>query len=147
MAEFITRHSLEFNPVLSPLAPNLCPYADRFNYVNKRKELGRLVGTNEFIFCIPLSCPFKFYESFKPVEWVIQIPDSRIRGYVHEQNWFDYLDGKKSNLEGVYFEDNPHGIEYSVLVDYPLQKDEIMVMRIFRFIDSQHAEILCEKLF
>lgn len=141
-----TRHSLEFNPVSSPLDPDLFPYADSYeDYRDKRQDLGRLVGTNDFIWCISASHNFRHYEIIKPVEWIIQVHDSRIRGYICDQSWFDYLEGRRPSLEGAYSTDNPPENEYSVLVDYPLQQDEIKAMRVFRFIDPDHADILCEK--
>ena len=143
-----TRHSLEFDLLSSPLEQDLFPYAESYDdYEDKRNDLGQLVGTINFIWCIPASRIFRKYEIIKPVEWVIQVSDSRIRGYVHDQNWFDYLEGKSSSLEGVYFPDSPPKDEYSVIVDYPLQKEEIKEMKIFRFIDPDHADILCEKHF
>ena len=143
-----TRHSLEFNPLSSPLDPDLSPYAESYeDYKTKRQDLGRLVGTNDFIWCIPASRDFRHYEIIKPAEWVIQVRDSRILGYICDQNWFDYLEGRRSDLEGVYFQDNPPEYEYSVLVDYPLQQDEIKAMRIFRFIDPDHADFYCERQF
>ena len=141
-----TRHSLEFDPLSSPLKQDLFPYAESYDdYKDKRNDLGQLVGTTNFIWCIPESMTFKYYESIKPVEWIIQVSDSRIRGFAHDQNWFDYLEGRRSSLEGVYFPDRPPEGEYSVLVDYPLQKEEVKQMKIFRFIDPHHADVLCEK--
>lgn len=143
-----TRHSLEFDLLSSPLRQDLFPYTEAYeDYKDKRGDLGKLVGTIKFIWCIPASCFFKYYEMIKPVEWVIQVSNSRIRGFVHSQKWFDYLEGKKQSLEGVYFPDSPPKNEYSVIVDYPLQKEEVKEIRIFRFIDPQNADILCEKRF
>lgn len=143
-----TRHCLEFNPTSSPLDPDLCPYADSYDdYTIKRKALGQLVGTDDFIWCIPKERQFAKYEMIKPVEWIIQVNEDRVRGYVHDQNWFDYLEGRKASHEEVYFTDYPPEAEYSVLVDYPLREDDIIEMKIFQIIDPNHAGILCQRHF
>lgn len=148
MISLRTRHCLLFDPTSSELDPNLSPYADSYtDYNSKRIELGRLIGTNDFIWCIPATRTFKFHEIIKPVEWEIRVSDNRILGYVDEQRWFDYLEGRISSLSGVYFRSSVPNSDYSVLVIYPLTQNEIVKMTIFRFITPEKAEILCERTF
>jgi hypothetical protein len=143
-----TRHGLLFDPVSNELDPSLFPYAEMYvDYNSRRMELGRLIGTNDFIWCIPATSTFKFYEVIKPVEWEIQVSNSRILGYVNDQEWFNYLDGRNSSLSGVYSRSSLSISDHSVLVSYPLTQNEIVKMTIFRFIKPNKAEILCERMF
>ena len=143
MIDLRTRHSFEFNLVSDRLDSDVFPYADCYpDYVDKRTELGQLMGTNDFIWCIPASRIFRHYEMIKPVEWIVQICDERILGYVHDQHWFDFLQGTRLSLKGVYTKKNPPQDEFSVLVQYPLHIDEVKQINIFRITDPDHADVV-----
>ena len=149
MVKLLTRHSLEFDLLAGELITDYSPYAESYpnDYVSKRAELGKLVGTNSFIWCIPVDRHFQYYEMCKPVEWTVQVSESRICGYVHDQNWFEYLEGRQSSITHVYYPDTPPSAGYSVLVRYPLKEGELLQMKIFRFRTSDKADILCVKHF
>ena len=143
-----TRHSLEFDPLTAELDPGLSPYADCYDdYPLKRKKLGCLIGTDSFLWCIPAQRKFRHYESAKPVEWEIKVSNTRVLGYVDDQRWHDFLEGRSFSIDKVYFKRTPPSNEYSVLVYHPLYREEIQRMIIFRFIKSNEADIICERDF
>jgi hypothetical protein len=143
-----TRHSLHFNPLSSKIEPDKSPYASMYtDYKSKRMEIGKLIGTNDFIWCIPLARSFKHYEKIKPVEWEIQVSNNRILGYVNDEEWVNYLEERSTSVSKIYYHSPPPASNYSVLVSYPLIQNEIVKTTIFRIITSDKVEIICERIF
>lgn len=144
----LTRHSLKFNPLGCELDSAQSPYADCYHdYPKKRHELARLVGTDMFLWCIPASCKFDFFEHVKLVEWKIRVSDERILGFVNDSRWFQYLEGKDDLPRSAFSASNPPTEKYSILVKFPLRRDELVSKTVFRFKSPTDAEILSEENF
>ena len=144
----LTRHSFDFDPVTCELDPAQSPYAECYDeYTKKRHELARLVGTDMFLWCIPAKHKFDFFENVKLVEWKIRVSDNRILGFVNDSRWFQYLEGKDDLPRSAFSASNPPQEKYSVLVEFPLKREELVSKTVFRFKSSREAEILSEENF
>ena len=71
-------------------------------YVQRRSELAKLIGTEQFIWCVPVERGFGYYELDKPVEWTICVSPNRILGYVNVDRWSQFFQGNVASLRGIY---------------------------------------------
>jgi len=96
---------------------------------------------------LPAAREFPRYEFVKPVEWKIEVHDNRILGFVDDKRWDEYLKGTGSLARGVFSHSCPpaHEHEYSVLVKFPLRKEELRCKTVFRIATPDQATILSQK--
>ena len=144
-----TRHSKEFDPLCGPLNRSLSPYAESYDeYPVKCENLAKLVGTNAFLWCIPKEMPFEYYEQAKPVEWEINVIDNERRlGFINDCIWHQYL--KKGGLLpiNVFSSSQPPSSDYSVLVKFPILKEELICKKVFKVIEPTKAEVISKESF
>ena len=96
-----------------------------------------------FLWCLPAARPFPRHEIAKPVEWVIKVRANRILGFVDDKKWDEYLKDKGPLDREVFAAVPPpaHEHEYSVLVTFPLQKEELVCKTVFEFVTPDEAKI------
>lgn len=144
----ITRHSADFDPLGEQLYPGLSPYTESFHdYVQKRYELAQLVGTDQFIWCVDERCPLRHYESVKPIEWHIKVDVARILGFVSDHQWDAFLKGHADHADGVLSRVYPPGNGYSVLVRFPIRRDELVKRIRYHVHSPDKADIVEEEFF
>lgn len=144
-----TRHSVEFNPLCGPLNRSRSPYAESYDeYPVKCENLAKLVGTNSFLWCIPKEIQFEYYEQAKPVEWEINVNNSRrILGFVNDCIWLQYLNKGGLLPINVFSSSQPPSSDYSVLVKFPLLKEERIRKTVFKVIEPTKAHIISQESF
>lgn len=143
-----TRQSEDFDPLRGPLDRSRSPYAESFDdYPAKCADIAALVGTDSFLWCYPEKRPFQFYEGVKPVEWVINVSDNRVLGFVDDERWFQYVKEGDYLPRSVFSASRPPVDEYSVLVNFPLRKEELVRKTVFEFISPTEAKIVSEEDF
>lgn len=141
---FLTRHSEDFDLRHDPLDPSRCPYERSHpGYVQRRSKLAKLVGTEQFIWCVPVERGFEYYELDKPVEWTICVRPDRILGYMNVDRWSQFFQSNVTSLRGIY-SDLDRGAEegWDILVKYPLHDCVILKRVRYRVITPQRAEII-----
>lgn len=141
-----TRHSIGFDIVTDVLDRNKSPYTENYEgYTAKCNALAVLIGQENYIWCVPEDRPFEFYESEKPVEWLIDVDCNRILGYVDEGEWLSFLNNDESHLPGsVFSESQPASGIYSVIVPCPLKENEILKKTVFNYKAPKSAEVVEE---
>ena len=143
-----TRHSADFDPSRGPLDRSRSPYAESFNdYPDKCTVLASLVGTDSFLWCYPMEYPFRFYECAKPVEWMINVSDNRVLGFVDDERWFQYVKDGDYLPRSVFSASGPPAKECSILVSFPLSKEELVRKTVFQFISPTKAKIVSKEDF
>lgn len=145
----LTRHSADFDLRHDRLDPSRCPYEESCpGYVHRRSQLAKLIGTEQFIWCVPAERGFEYYESDKPVEWTICVSPDRIVGYVNVDRWSQFFQGNIASLNGIY-SDLDRGAEerWDILVKYPLHDCEVLGRVRYRIITPDGAEIIDEESF
>lgn len=142
MPQFKTRHSEDFDLLSDALDRRRSPYAESYSdYPTRCQHLASLVGSDTFIWCIPGRHKFRAYEHEKPVEWVINVSEERILGFVDEARWYQYLAGGDHLAGSVFSTSRPPSEEYSVLVAYPLRREELVRKIVFDIISIEEANV------
>ena len=134
-----------------PLDPSKSPYTLAYTrevYTAKRKVLHEHVGTSQFLWCIPASRSFPYYESQKPVEWCIDMEPSRVLGYVKEDRWSEFLAGREMEPD-EFFSPTPKWADHevSVLAAYPVKRDELISRTVFDIRDTDEATVVQQEAF
>jgi len=138
-----TRHSEDFDPLTSPLDRSRSPYAESYpDYPERCHQLASLVGCDSFLWCYPAERQIPFYEGVKLVEWVIEVNDERILGSVDDARWFQYVKGGDRLPRSVFSKSRPPSEERSVLVAYPLKREELVRKTVFGFISPTEAHVV-----
>lgn len=143
-----TRHSVDFDPSCDPLDRSRSPYTESFNdYSDKCAVLASLVGADSFLWCYPVEHSFRSYESVKPVEWIINVSDKRVLGFVDDERWCQYLEDGNYLPQSVFSTSGSPAKECSILVSFPLNKEELISKTVFQFISSTKAKIVSKEDF
>ena len=143
-----TRHATAFDLLGSHLLdPARSPYTDYFTtYVECRATLSTVLGTNQFLWCIDATREFPYYEAFKPIEWLIRVSPERILGFVREVPWYRFLRGVALDIDQIYSPNQP-GEASSILVPYPLRRDELVRRTHFEWVTLTKANIISDEAF
>ncbi|MBL7153339.1 MAG: hypothetical protein ISS79_06455 [Phycisphaerae bacterium] len=138
-----TRHSEDFDPLSSPLDRSRSPYAESYDdYPARCQNLAALVGYDSFLWCYPAERQIPFYEGVKLVEWVIEVSDERILGSVDDARWVQYVKGGDRLPRSVFSKSRPPSEERSILVAYPLKREELVSKTVFEFISPTEANVV-----
>jgi hypothetical protein len=144
-----TRHSRDFSLCgeNGELDPSQSPYLVAYPevYEAKRKVLSDYLHTSQFLWCINARRDFPAYEIQKPVEWIVEVEESRIIGCVNEERWLQFLEN--GHLPLSFFASKSgniwSGASISLLVAYPLRPEEIIKWRLF----DEHNRVIEEGTF
>lgn len=90
------------------------------DYCDRLKALFDLVGTDQFIWCVDSTSHLEWYRPEPLFEWLIEVEQSAILGYVRDDPWSDYITGKTRELANSFSRSRPTDSTYSVLVQFPL---------------------------
>jgi hypothetical protein len=96
------------------------------HYVERVGRLARLVGTDQFVWCIDESSEFAFARPEPKYEWLIEIERGRILGYVQDDPWSQYIDGADLQIEEIFSTSRPSETGVSYLVKFPLLDAELI---------------------
>lgn len=141
-----TRHSADFDPLCGPLDRSRSPYAESFDdYPDKCAVLASLVGTDPFLWCYPMKYRIRYYEGVKPVEWMIKVSGNRVLGFVDDERWLQYLKDGDYLPRSVFSAFRPPAKECSILVTFPLRKEELVRKIVFQIISPTEAKIVSEE--
>ena len=99
-------------------------YATMVGYADKIGELARLVGTDQFIWCIDETDEFAFARPEPMYEHLIAVERDRILGYVRNDAWSAYIHG--GERADVFSKTRPAGVSVSSLVGFPLSRAELI---------------------
>ena len=100
----LTRHSEDFDLRRDPLDLSRCSYEEFHpGYTARRSRLAEMVGTSEFLWCVPAERGFPYYEMIKLVEWTLRVTTDRILGYVHMDRWWKFFEGEDIPLGEIYY--------------------------------------------
>ncbi len=149
MPDFLTRQGLEFDDLTKGrVEHNLSPFKDIFrDYPHKCSALATVVGENQFLWAFEYARGFPHYERCKPVEWKVRVPDERLLGYVDDDCWIAFLEGRSSNLRSCYSTIRPRFGQFSVLLPFPLEPTERVWKRVFDIQSPDKACIVEEMVF
>ncbi len=148
MPDFLTRHCVKFVLTEGQVDPNLSPYKGHFpNYPQKCSALAAVVGKDQFLWAVEHARGFSSYEMCKPVEWKVRVPDERVLGYVDDDCWMAFLEGKSSNLWSCYSTIRPHSGQFSVLLPFPLKPSKLVRKRVFDIQSPNKARVAEEVVF
>ena len=127
----VTRHPPEFHIFTDAVDPAKSRYADLFpDYVSKISQFYDQIGIRSAIWTIPESQRPDHVETCKPVEYLLEIDESRVVAYIDELTWSPYLQSDRSSFE---FATSPMEYEkMSILVAAPITKRELVERRILR---------------
>ncbi|MEN6576692.1 MAG: hypothetical protein ABFD90_10140 [Phycisphaerales bacterium] len=136
MMRLKTRHSRDFSLCgeCAELDPSQCPYVLAYPdvYEAKRKVLSDYLQTSQFLWCIDARRDFLAYESQKPMEWIIEVEESRIVGCVNEDRWLQFLENGHVPLVSFASRSGNiwRGAPIALLAAYPLRPEEIIEWRL-----------------
>lgn len=96
-------------------------------YVARIGELARLVGTDQFVWCVDEAGAREYvYSESQPFyEWEIEVERSRILGYIQDGPWYEYVKGAELNLGEIFSKSEPLAKRFSYLVESPLSETEL----------------------
>ena len=92
----LTRHGEGFDILTHKIDPAKSPYARFFGerYVRKISSFYAELGTCSVMWTRPISQPFEAFEPDKAIEYLLEIPETRVIAFVDELTWSGYLHGK-----------------------------------------------------
>jgi hypothetical protein len=140
--QVLTRHGEEFDILTDKIDPTKSHYARFFgnNYVTKISAFYAELGTRAVMWTRPISQPFDAFEPSKSIEYLLEIPETRVVAFVDELTWSAYLHGKCKS-----FRYSRLPIQYestSVLVTTPIKREEVKEVRQYRASPTGHCELV-----
>jgi hypothetical protein len=148
MAKYLTRHADGFILTAGKMEPIHCPYVEFGypDYVQKRAALSAIIGTNQYLWARDVATGFRKYEMIKPVEWLVQVAEERLIGYVDEDRWFRFLQGQLPIVDGCFTKDRPTNCNCSVLLPFPLRLYEVLRRKVYRILNPNHASLIEDRI-
>ena len=146
MPRFLTRHSEGFLLTEGGVDPTLSPYAEGFpDYPNKVAALRRVVNVEQFLWAIEATRCFPHYEMSKPVEWEVSVSEERVIGYIDDELWFAFVEGRLPELPSCFSKLPPACERFSVLLPFPLNPSEVLVKRVYCVKTPDKAFVVSEE--
>ena len=144
---FLSRHEDGFSLTEGFIDPAKLAYEKygQSGYRQRRAALASIVGTDQFLWAYEKSRAFKGYEMIKPVEWELKIEPARILGYIDDDKWIKFYLGESLTANGCFMRMRPLSIEVSVLLPFPILRNELVSRTIFQ-IGSPHKASIREKI-
>ncbi|HDZ36948.1 MAG TPA: hypothetical protein ENH62_01450 [Marinobacter sp.] len=123
------------------------PFVEGYpDYPEKVLALARILDTDQFLWAVDAARGFRGYEMCKPVEWEVNVSQGRVLGYVDDDPWFAFLEGKCSTFPCCFSKDRPDSQSFSVLLPFPLRQDELILRRVYKVENPDRASILSEEI-
>jgi hypothetical protein len=94
-------------------------------YLDCRRALDAVVGKSQYLWCIDARESFVYVPERK-VEWLIEVDESAILGYVQDDPWEDFILGKRADLGDGFSRTRPAGDAIQMLVRFPFVSTEIV---------------------
>ena len=143
LIELITRHAPDFDLISAGIDPGKSPYAPYVGdqYARRITAFYNDIGVTSAVWTWPSSQPPQFFEPCKPIEYVLDVDETRVIAYVDEDTWSPYLFGKRSS-----FNYSRCPVKYpitSMLIESPVRIEEIREIRRYRVND--HGQGLLEE--
>ncbi len=133
-----TRHDEKFDVLTEIIDPTKSPYAESVNdYVRKVKAFYAVLGVKCAIWTAAWQP--EFFETDKPVEYLLELSEERVIAYVDEQTWSAYLFGQGTDCE---YSRTP--VQYamtSVLVAPPIKSEEVKEFRRYSRTNTGHCKL------
>ncbi len=135
-----TRHSEDFDVLTEMIDPTKSPYVESVNdYVRKITGFYTELGVKSAIWTWAAAWQPEFFESDKPVEYLLELSEDRVIAYVDEQTWSPYLYGKRKDF--VYSRTPVQYTYTSVLVTAPLRREEVKEFRRYSRTNLSHCKL------
>ena len=142
MPRFLTRHAENFVLTNGQIDAARSPYAEQYpNYPQRAAALARVIGTDQFLWAVEAKRGFCFYEEIKPVEWEVIMSEERVLGYVDDEKWFAFVKGQYSTTPSCFSRNRLVGTSTSVLLPFPLRREELICRRVFK-VNNPHCAIV-----
>lgn len=126
-----TRHSEDFDICTNAVDPSKSPYAREPDYAAKVTALYQQLGVASAIWTTREADRPKYFEKCKPVEYVLEVDEGRVIGYVDELIWREYLCGERHDFTA--FSKTPMKYETtSILLSTPLTPADVKARRRYR---------------
>jgi hypothetical protein len=135
IASYLTRHSSEFDlRIETEIKRQFSPYqkSERScpDYLKKHEALEKIGETGQFVWAYEKSHRFLHSETFKPIEWELNVSPDRVLGYVDDDRWSKIVKNNtwdtsqatnQSALKECFTTCKPQNTsEFSVLLRFPI---------------------------
>ena len=119
------------------------------DYLKKIEVLNQIIGSNQYLWAFLNSSQHQLFEICKPVEWVLEIANSDILGYVNNPIWeqFLYYGDEDLDLNNLVQQEIIDRIDQSALVRHPIEATKIRRKRIYEIKNPYDVKMLEETIF
>jgi hypothetical protein len=137
-----TRHDDGFDILTDRIDPEKSPYARTVpGYLQKIKRFYTELGVASAMWTAAWQP--EFFETDKPLEYLLELSEHRVIAYVDEETWSPYLFGKRHDF---VYSLTPVQYEFtSVLVAVPVKREEVKKLRRYTSDASGHCILQEEK--
>jgi hypothetical protein len=133
-----TRHGEDFDVLTELIDPTKSPYAESVNdYGRKIADFYGELRVKSALWTAAWQP--EFFETDKPVEYLLELSEDRVIAYVDEQTWSPYLFGQRTDF--VYSRTPVHYAMTSVLVAPPITREEVKEFRRYSRTSTGHCKL------
>jgi len=108
---------------------------------HKYRHVNELVGHDQYLWCYCERAAHRWFEIGKEAEWVLDVDDEQIIGYIESSEWQNFLDCHRGRIRLLTFQPTTDE-DCSALVAFPVDPSCVVGRIVYRIEAPKTAQVV-----